>query len=208
MIIPNVGDVVEYCISASREYTEIAKVIDIEYHIDLYGLPRVLAQFKDKIDGLDIDFINCEHITRIVSHAPQHTPRKTNICRTSRLKAGKSFTDYRFDGAVICVINILTHMNVKIIKPINHNKVKKLYAKNGRGLRTDPVSFIDDGESRIIGFRISIKNKKKFKRWVATNYTRFYDNKAEWKKKLSETGGKMHRDLIEDIDTLDRFYDK
>ncbi|MCP4394362.1 MAG: hypothetical protein GY804_08895 [Alphaproteobacteria bacterium] len=165
MIVPRPGDVVEYCIKIDKDYTVTGEVMDVNYSMDPYSVLARLKCGDNNGVGLMID-IDCEHIDRIISYA-QHTHRKTNIYRKNQVLSEKTLLDSESDSFMSCVIDVLQHMNVEIIKPLNPVRTRTLYNKNGVGLQT--------------GAKSSIKNKKKFKRWVAVNYTQFYYNKTEWK---------------------------
>ncbi len=187
-IVPNVGDIVEYHISkvSGPRGSGIAKVLKVRLYLDMYNQMLTLVEIDELEDTYSKTSnmkrsINVAHIVRIVKSNPA-------ICRTLNLYRDATLTsDYRTLPNL--VFHILSFEQVRILRPIDCNKVRSMYNKNGIGLDTN------------LKYTVKILNRKKFKRWVMSNWTKMLYSESEWNK-IVEEGLKRQR---RDYEAMDKF---
>jgi hypothetical protein len=68
-----------------------------------------------------------------------------------------------------------------------------MYNKNGIGLDTN------------LKYTVKILNRKKFKRWVMSNWTKMLYSESEWNKIVEEGLKRQRRDYAIDYEAMDKF---
>lgn len=188
-IVPNAGDIVEYHIPAVTTVSShgIVKVLRVHLFRDIYNQIQTLVTIDEpELTNGTKDgprrCIHTSHITRIVKINPA-TPRSLNMYRDEKI-----VSEYRSLSEL--VFHILANEQVRILRPLDTYKIHRLYDNNGIGV---------DGSR---GF-CTIKNRKKFKRWVMSNWTKMMYSKKEWNKIVKRGLLEQEADYLADLDYID-----
>lgn len=187
-IVPNAGDIVEYhilSVSNNRNHG-IVKVLRVHLFRDIYNQIQTLVtidepELTNSVDNSRRRCIHTSHITRIVKLNPA-TPRSLNIYRDEKI-----LSEYRSLSEV--VFHILSSEQVRILRPLNTYAIHRLYDKNGIGL------------DMTFGF-CKIRNRKKFKRWVMSNWTKMMYSKKEWNQIVKKGKDDHEKDYRADLDYI------
>jgi hypothetical protein len=130
--------------------------------------------------------MNTAHITRIVKSNPA-TPRTLNLYRDEKI-----VSEYRSLSEL--VYHILSLEQVRILRPLDVYRIHQLYDKSGVGV---------DGAR---GF-CTIRNRKKFKRWVMSNWTKMLYTKKDWNNLVRAGRIAQEKDYQADLDYIDELED-